>query len=61
MPLQAKERLLNGEELGEAFMIQVILEKLDSLEIEHYGNDELHSYACINPLVNVIAIHTSAA
>lgn len=34
---QAKERLLRGEELDESFVMDVILEKLNSQEIKHYG------------------------
>ena len=34
---QAKERLLQGEELDESFVMSVILEKLNSEEIRHYG------------------------
>lgn len=35
--LQAKEQLLSGEMLSEEFVAQVITEKLQSLEIQHYG------------------------
>ena len=39
--IQAKERLLRGEELEESFVVDVILEKLNSPEIKHYG--KLHT------------------
>ena len=34
---QSKERLLCGEELDESFVMDIILEKLNSQEIKHYG------------------------
>lgn len=34
---QAKEKLLQGEELEESFVAEIILEKLNSPEIKHYG------------------------
>jgi len=37
---QAKQRLLNGEELEEAFVAQIIEEKLNSPEIKHYGETD---------------------
>ena len=35
--IQAKERLLQGEELEESFVAEIVLEKLNSPEIKHYG------------------------
>ena len=34
---QAKEKLLNGEELDESFVAEIIVDKLNSPEIKHYG------------------------
>lgn len=36
--LKAEKCLKNGEELDEMCMVQVITEKLNSLDISHYGN-----------------------
>ena len=37
MCVQAQQSLLGGEELGEAFVAELITEKLGSPEIKHYG------------------------
>ena len=37
---QAKQKLLSGEELDEAFVAQIIVEKLSSPEIKHYGEQD---------------------
>ena len=41
---QAKAKLLQGEELEESFVIDIVLEKLNSPEIKHYGT---YMHVCV--------------